>query len=66
MKIYKSPINWYGGKFYMANDIIALFPEHKMYVEGFGGAGHVLFKNLQVRWKSIMIYIVDYIYYLKY
>lgn len=41
----KSPINWYGGKYYMANDIIELFPEHKMFVEGFGGAGHIIFKK---------------------
>ena len=29
----------------MANDIVELFPEHKMYVEVFGGAGHILFKK---------------------
>jgi DNA adenine methylase len=42
---YKSPINWYGGKYYMANDIINIFPEHKMFVEVFGGAGHIIFKK---------------------
>lgn len=42
---YKSPINWFGGKYYMANDIIKLFPEHKVYIEVFGGAGHILFKK---------------------
>lgn len=29
----------------MANKIIELFPEHKTYVEVFGGAGHILFKK---------------------
>lgn len=44
-KSFKSPINWYGGKYYMANKIIDLFPIHKTYVEGFGGAGHILLKK---------------------
>lgn len=38
----KSPINWYGGKYYMKKTIVELFPEHKTYIEGFGGAGHIL------------------------
>jgi DNA adenine methylase len=41
----KSPISWYGGKYYMANKIIELFPEHKTFVEVFGGAGHIIFKK---------------------
>jgi Site-specific DNA methylase len=41
----KSPINWFGGKYYMAKKIIDLFPQHKTYVEVFGGAGHILFKK---------------------
>lgn len=43
--LLKSPINWYGGKYYMAKDILNLFPEHKVYCEVFGGAGHILFKK---------------------
>jgi DNA adenine methylase len=41
----KSPINWYGGKYYMASKISELMPKHKTYVEVFGGAGHLLFKK---------------------
>lgn len=44
-KTYKSPVKWYGGKYYQAKDIINLFPEHKSYVEVFGGAGHILFRK---------------------
>lgn len=44
-KFYKSPLNWYGGKYYQAKDIIKIFPEHRTYCEVFGGAGHVLFRK---------------------
>lgn len=32
----KSPIGWVGGKSKLKKEIIALFPEHKHYVEVFG------------------------------
>jgi len=38
-------IAWVGGKHLLANEIIALMPPHKCYVEVFGGAGWTLFKK---------------------
>lgn len=41
----KPPVNWVGGKVQMADYIINHMPEHKRYVELFGGSGAVLFKK---------------------
>ncbi|MBL4951050.1 DNA adenine methylase [Neobacillus sp. YIM B02564] len=45
MAVLKSPINWFGGKYYMANKIIEIFPEHKVFVEVFGGSGQLTFSK---------------------
>lgn len=37
-----SPIRWFGGKFYLAQEIISRIPQHHCYVEPFGGGGHTL------------------------
>lgn len=39
----KSPIAYFGGKTKLANKLIPLFPDHKRYVEVFGGGGSILF-----------------------
>lgn len=39
----KSPVRWFGGKHRAAPSIVELLPEHKIYVEVFGGGGSVLF-----------------------
>jgi len=41
----RSPIKIVGGKYRLAQKIISLIPPHRVYVEPFGGAGHVLFKK---------------------
>jgi len=38
----KLRLPWYGGKQYLADEIIKLFPPHKVYVEPFGGGAAVL------------------------
>ena len=39
----KSPIKWMGGKSGLVKVLLPLIPEHKCYVEVFGGAGWLLF-----------------------
>ena len=33
----RPPVKWYGGKRYLASKIIQQFPEHRVYLEPFGG-----------------------------
>ena len=39
----KSPIKWVGGKSKLVKKLLPLIPEHRCYVEVFGGAGWLLF-----------------------
>lgn len=41
----KSPVNRFGGKYYLRSWITGMIPEHVLYCEPFCGAGHLLFSK---------------------
>lgn len=44
-KSFSAPIKWHGGKYYLAERIVAAMPEHVHYVETHFGGGAVLFRK---------------------
>jgi len=38
----KAPFAWYGGKYYYAKWIINHFPDHRVFIEPYGGAGNII------------------------
>lgn len=45
----RSPVNRFGGKYYMRNWLTSMIPEHTLYCEPLGGAGHLLFRKTPSR-----------------
>lgn len=50
---YKSPISWMGGKSRLVKTLLPLLPNHKGYIEVFGGAGHLLFGKEPSKWEVL-------------
>lgn len=44
----RSPLIWFGGKSKQAEYIISKMPGHKVYIEPFGGAGHVIAQKARI------------------
>ena len=44
----KTPLTWFGGKFYMISTILERIPPHKRYVEIFGGSAAILYAKPRV------------------
>nr|WP_281350119.1 DNA adenine methylase [Alkalibaculum sporogenes] len=52
----KSPISWVGGKSRMIKKLLPMIPDHKGYVEVFGGAGWLLFGKEASKWEVLNDY----------